>query len=88
MSDEEISYIGCEKVRALPIPYPGSSMANCADCGEAVWISQASKKGAERIGAIIVCMTCLQPRIKESEDVAFKMLEEQSTEIEAWLRRN
>lgn len=58
----DIKIVGCvpcvDGMRAGFVPYKGSSIAKCSECGERVWLGPEQKKLVDA-GWPIICLICI-----------------------------
>lgn len=65
---EEITYMVCMRVDELDDPVDGSTTTACVECGDDIWISQASRKKMHAERAMPVCSTCAKRIQDETEE--------------------
>jgi hypothetical protein len=64
---EEQNVVACCRVRPGLVPVARSTVAECCECGHAVWQSPASKIVAQENNCILKCAECSMDMIGQGE---------------------
>lgn len=83
MSEPEVpSVLICGPDR---VPIAGSSQDTCRGCAAVVWLSPASRKIADTVGATIYCVDCAN-RLGLLKDAEVRVTREQFEEVRKHIR--